>query len=80
MLCTSCEYKNQCEETEIPLGTLSRLIIMSSVGATRENLLAIYDDFKGKDMDQMYRKASAIEMFCPLADEKNSAGAYNTSA
>jgi hypothetical protein len=59
---------------------LSRLIIMSSAGATRENMVTIYDEFRGEDLDRMYRIAAAVEAFCPLAAKKDSADRYETSA
>ena len=66
MLCDSCEYRKECEATGLPLKDLSRVIIMMSVGATRENIISLYDEFKNKDMDAICNTVSMVADYCPL--------------
>ena len=70
MLCDSCEYRKNCEATGLPLKQISRVIIMMSVGATKENIKTIYDEFENKDMDVLCNKISVVADHCPLAQKE----------
>ena len=70
MLCNSCEYRKECEATGLPLKQVSRVIIMLSVGATKENIKTIYDEFEGKDMDDICERVSIVADHCPLGKKE----------
>lgn len=70
MLCDSCEYRKECEATGLPIQQISRVIIMLSVGASKENIKTIYDEFEGKDMDAICNKISFIADHCPLGQKE----------
>ena len=73
MLCDSCEYRKKCEATGLPLKQISRVIIMLSVGATKENIKTIYDEFANKNMDDICERVSVVAEHCPLAQKESPA-------
>jgi len=70
MLCNSCEHRKECEATGLPLKQISRVIIMLSVGATKENIKTIYDEFENKDMDVLCNTISLVADLCPLGQKE----------
>jgi hypothetical protein len=70
MLCHSCEHRKECEATGLPLQQISRVIIMLSVGATKENIKTIYEEFEGKNMDEICDKISVVADQCPLGQKE----------
>ncbi len=70
MLCHSCEYRKECEATGLPLKQISRVIIMLSVGATKENIKTIYEEFEGMDMDRLCDTVAVVAEHCPLGEKE----------
>lgn len=70
MLCDACEYRKKCEAVGLPLRQISRVIIMLSVGATKENIKTIYDEFEKMDMDEVCERISVVASHCPLAEKE----------
>lgn len=70
MLCNTCEYRKECEATGLPLKQISRVIIMLSVGATKENIKTIYEEFERMDMDEICNRISVVVDHCPLGQKE----------
>jgi len=70
MLCRSCEFRKECQMIGLPLELTSRVIIMLSVGATKENIKTIYDEFDEMDIDEICEKVATVAEHCPLGTKE----------